>query len=91
MGHIHFIWKSLEKQPKTEFVSGVYLFFFINRQYCEKKVALFDQVDYEECSLVGYTECTTEETSQDLRDDQVTSRADVKEAAVSNKPYCGSP
>ena len=37
-----------------------------------RKVELFDQVDYEECSLVGYTECTTEETTQDLRDDQVT-------------------
>ena len=28
-------------------------------------------MDYEECSLVGYTECTTDETSQELRDDQV--------------------
>ena len=36
-----------------------------------RKVALSEQVDYEECSLVGYTECTTEETTQDLRDDQV--------------------
>ena len=61
------------------------------KQYSGRKVAHFEQVDYEECSLVGYTECTTEETSQDLRDDQVTSRPDVKEAAVSNKPYCGSP
>ena len=37
-----------------------------------RKVPLVEQVDYEECSLVGYTECTTEETSEYLRDDQVT-------------------
>ena len=42
------------------------------KQYPGRKVALSEQVDYEECSLVGYTECTTEETSEYLRDDQVT-------------------
>ena len=49
-------------------------------------MALSDQVDYEECSLVGYTECTTEETTQDLRDDQVTLMSKIQDGFLTGHP-----